>query len=275
MRQLVALSMLVSSVVCGCASWVTPGAARQVGSVVEYLYPDAKEPPKMVQETTYLRPPVRVGLAFVPDTSSNRILSEVEKTRLLERVKTSFSKHSYIGDIEIIPSNYLRAKGGFTNLEQAARMFNVEVMTLVSYDQVQFNDTNALAVLYWTIVGAYVIHGDRYDIQTLVDASVFDVKSRKLLFRAPGQSQVKGSASMSGFSEISRQARTDGFNRAVDDLIPQLQNNLENFRERLKTDQTIKIENKAGYSGGGSLSWLELLILLSVASIGFAVRPKT
>jgi len=68
----------------------------------------------------------------------------------------------------------------------------------VSYDQVQFTDRNALSVLYRTIVGAYVIHGDQYDVQTLVDASVFDVRSRKLLFRALGMSQVKGGASAAG-----------------------------------------------------------------------------
>lgn len=268
------LCALVIGLLAGCASWVSPGTARQVGSVVEYLYPDAKNPPQMTQESTTLRPPVRVGLAFVPDTGSSRSISEIEKNRLLERVKVAFSQHAFIGEIEVIPSSYLRPRGGFSNLEQAARMFNVEVMALVSYDQMQFNDTNALAVLYWTIVGAYVIQGDRYDIQTLVDASVFDVKSRKLLFRAPGQSHVKGSASMSGFSEASRQARTEGFNRAVDDLIPQLQRNLETFKERLKTDQRIKVEPKTGYSGGGSLGWLELFCGLLIGVMAFAVRKK-
>lgn len=272
MGKLITLIVLACGLLHGCASWVSPGTTRQVGSVVDYLYPDAKEPPKMVQETTYLRPPVRVGLAFVPGAGGN--LSETEKVKLLERVKASFSKHSFIGEIEVIPSSYLRPRGGFANLEQAAHMFNVEVMALVSYDQVQFNDTNAMAVLYWTIVGAYVIHGDRYDIQTLVDASVFDVKTRKLLFRAPGQSQVKGSASMSGFNEKSRQARTDGYNMAVDDLIPQLQSSLDSFRERLKNDRTIKIENKAGYSGGGHLGLLELSLGLFIAALGFVVRPK-
>ena len=274
MNKLIAFILLASGLVVGCASWVSPGAARQVGSVVDYLYPDAKEAPKMAFETTYLRPPVRVGLAFVPSVGSSGNLSEVEKTKLLERVKASFLKHEFIGEIQVIPSSYLRARGGFTNLEQAARMFNVEVMALVSYDQVQFNDTNALAVLYWTIVGAYVIQGDRYDIQTLVDASVFDVNTKKLLFRAPGQSQVKGSASMSGFNEKSREARTEGYNLAVDALIPQLQSSLDGFKERLKTDKTIKIENKVGYSGGGSLGWLELLLGLSIAAVGFVSRSK-
>ena len=256
----------------GCASWVSSNGVKQVGSVVDYLYPNAKEPPQMKAGITYLRPPVRVGIAFVPGSGGGSGLPETEKLKLLERVKTSFSQHAFIGPIEVIPSSYLQPKGGFTNLEQVARMFNVEVVALLSYDQVQFNDTNALSVLYWTIVGAYIIHGDQYDVQTLVDASIFDVRTHKLLFRAPGTSQVKGSASMSGFNERSRVARADGYNQAVDDLIPKLQTELNGFRERIKSDATIRVENKPGYSGGGNLDWLALALAGVLAVMGYAKR---
>jgi rhombotail lipoprotein len=247
--------------VAGCASWVPQVASKQTGSIVDYLYPDAKEAPRLQPSVTYLRPPVRVGIAFVPGGAWNSGLPESEKTKLLERIKESFAKYPFIGSIEIIPTQYLRAKGGFTNLDQVARMFNVEVMALVSYDQVQFNDSNTLSLLYWTIVGAYVIHGDQYDIQTMVDTSVFDVSSRKLLFRAPGLSQVKGSAAMVGFNERARAARLDGYSKAVDELIPQLQAQLEGFKERIKTDKAYKVENKPGYSGGGDAGWLALVLI--------------
>ena len=71
-------------------------------------------------------------------------------------------------------------------------MFNVDVVVLLSYDQMQFSDNNRLSVFYWTIVGGYLVNGSQYDVSTLVDASVFDVASRQLLFRAPGTSQLKG-----------------------------------------------------------------------------------
>lgn len=257
----------------GCASWFPQAAIRQTGSTVDYLYPDAKNPPQMQESVTYLRPPVRVGIAFVPGGNWGSGLPEAEKLKLLGRVKESFAHYAYIGGIEVIPSQYLTPKGGFTNLGQVARMFNVEVIALLSYDQVQFNDSNALSLLYWTIVGAYIIHGDQYDIQTMVDASVFDVKSQKLLFRAPGTSQVKGSASLSGFSERARAARLDGYNKAVDLLIPQLQSELANFRERIKTDASVKVQNKPGYSGGGGLGWMSLLVAL-LFSWAIYVRRK-
>lgn len=249
-----ALLALFAAILAGCGSMTGNHANRQSGSVVDYLYPDAKEAPVMQPTVTVLRTPVRVGIAFAPGHAAT--LSETEKLWLLEKVRSSFSQHQYIGNIEIIPSTYLRPRGGWSNLEQAARMFNVDVVALLSYDQVTFNDTNRLAVLYWTIVGAYLIKGDRYDIQTMVDASVFDVKSRKLLFRAPGTSQVKGSATMAGYGEQARLAQTEGYNKAVDQLIPALQTELANFKERIKSDASYQVVDRDGRRGGGSVGWL-------------------
>lgn len=263
LRHLFHLVLILA--LCGCAGFAGQRGLKQAGSVVEYLYPDAQEPPKMQPTTTVLRLPVRVGIAFVPG-AGQVALPETERAKLLERVKASFADQSYIGSIEIIPTTYLRPKGGFANLDQVARMFNVDVVTLMSYDQVQFNDTNALSVLYWTIIGAYVIHGDQYDIQTMVDASVFDVRSRKLLFRAPGTSQIKGSASLAGLSESARAARMQGYQQAVGDLIPRLQAELAGFKERIKTDTQVRVENRPGYRGGGAVSeWLIALLGLAAA----------
>jgi rhombotail lipoprotein len=249
-----------------------PHSARQAGSVVEYLYPDAKDAPNLQPTMTRLRLPARVGVAFVP-SAGHVDLSDADRMRLLERVKAAFSKYDFIGNIEIIPTSYLRPRGGFTNLEQAAQMFNVDVVALISYDQVNFNDTNSLAVLYWTVVGAYVIKGDKYDVQTLVDAAVFDVRSRKLLFRAPGTSQVKGLATMAGYSEKARAAQAKGYDDAIDQMIPKLQAELETFRTRAKSDPGIAIERQAGSRGGGSIGWLGALAavgMLVVARFGRA-----
>jgi rhombotail lipoprotein len=255
----------------GCAS-TSLRTARQAGSLVDFLYPKASAAPAMTPTVTELRPPVRVGIAFVPGTNRNMGPSEAEKLQLLERVKAAFSSQAYIGKIELIPSSYLRPGGGFDNLDQVARMFDVEVVALLSYDQVRFNDTNAAAFLYWTIVGAYVIQGDRYDVQTLLDTAVFDVKSRKLLFRAPGTSQVKGSATWAGFTEQARAAQSQGYAQAVGQLIPQLQSELGSFRERVKSDPQFRVANKAGYTGGGSAGWLAALGALAMLIIGHARR---
>ena len=269
-RQAVVLTLLMT--LAGCATLFRPQQEHRAASVVDYLYPNANEAPQLQPSTTTLRPPVRVGIAFVPGGQWDSGASEEAKRLLLERVKVAFAQYPYIGSIDVIPSNYLRARGGFDNLDQVGRLFNVEIIALLSYDQVQFTDTRAAAVLYWTIVGAYVIRGDKYDVQTLVDASVFDVASRKLLFRAPGSSREKGSGTLASFGERSRHARDEGYAKAVDDLIPQLKTALDDFRERSKHDADVKVENKAGYRGGGDVGWSGLLIAAALAVLVRAQR---
>ena len=50
-------------ILSACGNFMDGRGQKQVGSVVDYLYPDAKEAPRMQAGVTYLRPPVRVGLA--------------------------------------------------------------------------------------------------------------------------------------------------------------------------------------------------------------------
>ena len=268
----------------GCAALFPQAQHKQFGSVVDYLYGDQGAPVEMRPEVTTLHVPVRVGLAFVPSQSwTNGEISEEERLHLLERVKAAFAALPFIATIEVLPSAYLKPHGGFVNLEQAARMFNVDVVALLSYDQIQFNDSNALSVLYWTIIGAYLIHGDQYDIQTMLDATVFDVASHKLLFRAPGMSHVKGSAALATFTERSRAARLEGYNQALDQLIPSLQKELDSFRERIKAkaDATVQIQYRAGYppsggnsSGGGGGSLDLPTLILSLAGVVMLRRRR-
>ena len=89
-------------------------------------------------------------------------------------------------------------------------------------------------------------------MNTLVDASVFDLKSRQLLFRAPGSSQLKGSSPLVKFGEASREARGEGYRQAIDALIPQLDAQLESFKVRVKEEKVARVVNKPGYSGGGA-----------------------
>ena len=243
-------TLCASLALTGCASWFEQGSKAQRGTVVEYLYPKG-EAPTLKPGTPELRLPLRVGIAFVPGERFGD-LTESDRNQLLNRVKAAFANRPYISAIEIIPTTYLRPHGGFDNLQQAARMFNVDVVALLSYDQVQFNDSNRLSLLYWTIIGAYLVNGDQYDVNTLVDASVFDVKSRNLLFRAPGTSQIKGSSPLVKFGEASREARGEGYRQAIDALIPQLDAQLESFKVRVKEEKVARVVNKPGYSGGGA-----------------------
>lgn len=254
-------------VLAGCALPLVRN--RQAASVVEYLYPESK-PPAPTEEVARLRLPVRVGIAFVPAGPLAARISATQRAALLERVKASFADRPFIGAIEVVPDAYLRPRGGFENLDQVARMFNVDVMCLVSYDQVQYVESNAASVLYWTIVGAYVIPGTRYSTHTLLDAAVFDVKSRRLLFRAPGTSETGAYRAPAAAQAYQREALEDGFDQALRGLIPALHAELDRFRERVKNDPTVQVQAAPG-SRGGSLDLLALAFASAIA-VGYARR---
>jgi rhombotail lipoprotein len=249
LKLLTGLSIFILTVffLTGCASMAGPKEAKQSASIVDYLYPKATQAPQHVAGVTYLKPPVRVGIAFAPNDPKARTLPETEKIKLMERIKAAFAGQVFIGSLEIIPSHYLQTAGGFENMEQVSRMFNVDVMAMVSYDQIQFTDSNSLSFLYWTVIGAYIVHGNEHDTQTMLDISVFDVASRKLLMRASGTSQVKGAANLSNYSERSRAARIEGYNKAAEQLIPALQTEIEAFRQSVKTNKNMRLEPRPGY----------------------------
>ena len=259
----------------GCASlWFgTPIGDHHASSVVNYLYPTAQQSPQedTTATITHLQLPIRVGIAFVPSSDNTHLsLSEESKMVLMEQVKDKFKAYPFISKIDLIPTAYLRSQGGFENLDQVTRMFGVDVMALVSYDQMQFNDANKLSLTYWTIVGAYLFKGDQYDTQTLVDVAVYDVASRKLLFRAPGTSTIKGSSTMINYKEEARTAQLQGFGIAVSDMIPRLDHELATFKERVKTDTTVQVTNREGFSstGGGSMDgWIAPLALAAWFSL--------
>lgn len=241
---------------CSRSWWGHRTEARYTSSVVEYLYPGQQraESPAVPR----LALPLRVGVAFVPDGKTGPQgprLSEKEKMDLMERVSGEFKKYSFVQSIELIPSAYLRPAGGFDNLGQIRTMYGTEVIALLSYDQVQHTDQGLLSLSYWTIVGAYIFKGEKNDTSTMIDAAVYDVTSRKMLFRAPGTSHVKGKATLVNLSEQLREDSSAGFRIAADDLAVNLEDQLARFQEKVKeAPQEYQVVHKEGHGGGGMAS---------------------
>jgi len=267
-------ALLALCTLAGCAAL---GRHREgtSSSLVEFLYPEGQvpeEPPIAIPE---LKLPVRVGLAFVPSRFAPGYvaadtLPEALKVNLLEKVKANFKGRPYVGDITVIPEVYLRTgQGGFQTLEEVARLYDVDLMALVSYDQVSSTAESNWSLLYWTIVGAYVIRGDRNDVSTLVDTAVFDVRTHKLLFRAPGTDVRTRAATLVEAPRVQQQTREESFSRAVDQMIGNLDAELQSFRVRIKQDQSVKVSHRASVSGGlsvGALSPSDSLALLLIAA---------
>jgi rhombotail lipoprotein len=253
------VSVVCVLILCACAS----GTQHRAASVVDYLYP-AKE---VVVEPSIptLTLPLKVGIAFVPTkddaTNLTMVVPESDRLQLMNQIADHFRKQAYVKNIETIPTSYLMPKGGFQNLEQVSRMFDVDVIALLSYDQVQFSNTGRSSITYWTLLGAYVVEGEKNDTRTLLDAAVFDVTSHKLLFRAPGVSTVKGSATPVNLDEARRKDAAEGFAVATTNLLGTLDTELDAFRTKVresKTDVKIveseeyKSRKSSGGSGGGS-----------------------
>jgi rhombotail lipoprotein len=227
------------------------GKKTQSSSLMDFLYPNKESRTEHKQEIPVLALPVKVGLAFVPseDWQSNGMHGK-DQVELLEKVKQQFLKYDYIDRIEIIPSTYLNGGEGFTTLEQVGRLYDVDVMALVSYDQVTQSLENNAALLYWTIVGMYVIPGNENSIQTFVDTAVFDIKSKKMLFRAPGINKIEKRTTAVGIDDTMTKKSLEGFGLAVADMTTNLDAELAQFKTRVKEEKIAKVEHRAGYSGG-------------------------
>jgi hypothetical protein len=234
--------------VAGCT---TLGVSRthRANNLYAYLYSDRTE---HVDAPTIpvLSLPLRVGTAFVPvDRTGDRrdswsvdddsAFSESQKMELMKKINAQFEQYPFIKSIEMIPTAYLTPRGGFANLDQIRQMYGV--------------------------VGAYVVPGEKNDTKTMLDAAVYDLASRKLLFRAPGISGVKGSATPINLSEELRADSQRGFEVAATNLTANLAVQLEQFKERVKNAPTdYKVEYKPGYTGAGSFGGTETVLLAAL-----------
>lgn len=273
MQRWPGLLLLSCLAISGCAT----GTTRNATSIVEYLYPNTKDP-VVKPSIPVLTLPTRVGIAFVPGNvqgqrggafrgASPFSLTESRKMAVMQEVASHFKKYPFVKDIELIPSAYLTPRGGFTNLDQLRTMYGLDIVALVSFDQTQFTDEGVLSLAYWTIVGAYVVQGQKNDTHTMLDAVVYDIPSRRMLFRAPGTSHVKGSATLVNLSEQLRKDSEAGFAEATKQMIANLDQQLVAFRERVKERPAeYTVVRTEGYRGGGALDGLMLLIIAALGA---------
>ena len=270
----IGLLATVTILVGGCD---TMGMARnhRASNLYAYLYSDQKG---HVDAPTVpvLSLPLRVGVAFVPPDDANGrnysyagdlAFSEAQKMDLMKQISGQFKQYPFVKSIDLIPTAYLTPRGGFANLDQIRTMYGVDVMALLSYDQVQFTDQGMLSLTYWTIVGAYVVPGEKNDTKTMIDAAVYDIASRKLLFRAPGIGNIKGSATPINLSEELREDSKKGFEQAATNLVANLKVQLEEFKERVtNAPAEYKVEYKPGYTSAGAFGGMETIFVMGLGA---------
>ena len=262
---------LISLTACGALDFSQDKHVSS--SLLNYLYPSGQHLQKSKQgeqqaQLPHIELPVRVGIAFVPSSGYSQIsFTPGQQLELLQKAKLQFSGYKFIEHIELIPTNYLQNKGGFTNLQQVASLYKVDLMALVSYDQVQSSYAKDMSLLYLTVVGAYIFKGEDNHTQSFVDTAVFDVKTQSLLFRAPGTHRERKNSTLNDKALVQDTMSQKSFNIAMQDMLKNLDIELNTFIERVKNEEVAKVSYKSPHSGGGSSSLFLLMFLCLVLSV--------
>ena len=278
MKYRILIIAILFALLSGCASfWMGPGYEKTregaSSSLVDYLYPDGEIPPVVDSNLPYLSLPVRVGIAFVPSPNSEDITA-AEKQVLMEPVADAFRDREYVQSIEAIPETYMRSTKGIQGMKQVAGLYGVDIMALVSYDQISFSGERDSALLYWTIIGALVVKGNTNEVQTMIDTAVFDVATAKLLFRAPGTHTNQRNVTLLESGQDLRHLRSAGFVAANDNMIVNLDQELEGFREAVESGARAQVVWREGSGGGGSMTLPVIALLLLVILTGKTARRR-
>ncbi len=274
--------LLTVLLISGCA-----GKRHYSSSLMDYLYPNSQQ--EVYPSMPVLDLPLKVGIAFVPNHEEkgsagfwsfsgskhpdNIPISEKERMELLDIVAQEFKEQEFIDIIELIPSDYLSPYGGFDNLGQVRTMYGLDVIALISYDQVQNIDEGFMSLTYWTIIGAYIVKGEKNSTNTLMDAAVFHIPSKSLLFRAPGTSFVKGSATPVNLDEQLRKDAAEGLHLATGKMIENLKIQLELFQKKVEEQpERYKVTYQSKSSrGSGSIHFgLSMFFVLIGIAAGFS-----
>lgn len=263
-KILLALAMLPALSACASLFYGDQHGTRSgsSSSLVDYLYPDGQIPPGVPDSLPYLELPVRVGIAFVP-SNSRSTLSGAEQSVLLDQVASAFRDRRYVKSIETIPQQYLAGARGVVGMQQVAALYGIDVMALVSYDQVAFTGERDSAILYWTIVGTALVKGNTNEVQTMIDTAVFDVKTARLLFRAPGSDTDQRNATLIETGSDLRRLQSDSIRAANQAMITNLDAELATFEERVKQGEAAQVAWTGG--GGGGSTGVVLVVLVAAA----------
>jgi rhombotail lipoprotein len=273
---LAALTLTLS----GCAwMWGDLHYGRQQQSttpLVGFLYADGQVPEQNAQPE--LRLPIRVAVSFLPRSGGypGHQPAAAEKEQVLTTLRDNFRSLPYVTEIVIIPDYYLHSdKGdGLMQIEQLSRLFNFDLFALVSYDQVQTNYQNDRSLAYLTIVGAFLVRGDRNETHTLLDVAVIHPKSRALVMRAGGVSSLKGNTTAIDVERHTDAQSTKGFEEATLHLVTNFRRELADFEQRVRDGTApVKVVREPSKGGGGALDpWS--LAMLSGCLVAIAIRAS-
>ncbi|MEM6709182.1 MAG: rhombotarget lipoprotein [Pseudomonadota bacterium] len=239
-------------------------------SVRAYLYGDDRSArPRQVSETTELRTPLRVGLAFVPATGRAQLPAR-SLQRVLEDLADAFRDRPYVASVVVLPDNALQPSGGFDDLSLASLVYNIDVIALIGYEQLGYFDDRALSLFDLSVVGAFLVPGHARRVETQLYATVLHLDSRRFLFTASGGHSDSEVTTLVHAREGLRTQQVASLAHAASALAEAADQQLQRLGERLTQDPTLQL------TGAGSLTGTTLLclVLILTASRRFGRPPK-
>lgn len=239
-----------------CGGTCNRGGRHSHGSssLVGFLYPEGTD--SVPADTLPTLPvPLRVGLAFLPERSGAPIagLEAARREEILQRIAGHFRSRSFIAEIVQVPDYYLGGVRGFDGLAGVQRLHHVDVMALLSYDQVSYQDDRGLAIGYLTILGAYVLKGTRQDVTTLIDMAIVDPATRSIVLRAGGTDTRRHNTAYVGSEVAARRSAADSFDAAAGQLIARFDVALTNLEADIRAGRSdVKVRRRDGGGPGGA-----------------------
>jgi rhombotail lipoprotein len=255
--------------------WNSNPRVHNASSLVQFMYPNGDVPRQ--DGMPELHVPLRVGLAFLPPGLGGAALDDAHKEALLAQIRARFISRKFVADIVIIPEYYLAGAKGYQGLEAVERLYGVDLMALVSYDQVAHSGDNNLSLAYLTVVGAYIIDGTRDEVSTLIDLAVVDPKTRTLVIRAGGTNMRMSNSTLVARDTALRRQQDDGFSAATGQLIEHFDAALGKFESDVHEGRAnVRVAQRNGADGaeaggGGAIGGL-VLALLAILSLSSAAR---
>jgi rhombotail lipoprotein len=216
----------------GCAAFSSNvHTVQRQSNLASFLF-GGNAPQSPVQKVP-LTLPARVGVTFVPGDPGSANIPDTTKKEVIEAVRSQLAKHTrYVAGAQSIPPMYLIPKGGVNNLEQVARQFDVDVIVLMGANQFQKHERNPLAALMdITVIGSFIIPGNTVDTSTVLEAAVYHVPSRALIFRTDGADQKSSRSTQYGSSQSAQNDGVSGIEGASKKLVVSIADALVGFEK--------------------------------------------
>jgi rhombotail lipoprotein len=232
----------------GCAHCTGISTVQRQSNLATFLF-GGSEPKRPVQKVP-LKLPARVGVTFAPGDPGTANIPETTKKQIIEAVRSQLAKHPrYVAGAQSIPPMYLQPKGGVNNLEQVAEQFDLDVIVILGASQFQKLGRNPLAAFMdVAVIGAFVIPGNSVDTSTVLEAAIYHVPSRALIFRTDGADTKSSRSTLYGSAQSAQDDAVTSIEDASQKLVVSIADALVGF-EKFDVTKASEIRPIAATTG--------------------------